>query len=93
MKMSSARACIAVLLLAPVAALAAERSVVLRIPTMDCATCPLTIRLSLLKVKGVASAVVSYKQREAQVKFDDRLTSIGALRAATRDVGYPALAE
>jgi mercuric ion binding protein len=93
MKMTSACACIAALLLAPVAALAAERSVVLRIPTMDCATCPLTIRLALQKVKGVTIAVVSYQQREARVKFDDQLTSIGALRAATRDVGYPALAE
>jgi mercuric ion binding protein len=85
--------CIAVLLLAPLAAVAAERSVVLRIPTMDCATCPITIRLALLKVKGVSGAVVKYKQREARVTYDDQQTSVEALRAATRYVGYPALVE
>jgi len=85
--------CIAVLLLSPLASVAAERSIVLRIPTMDCATCPITIRLALLKVKGVSGAVVKYKQREARVTYDDQQTSVEALRAATRDVGYPALVD
>jgi periplasmic mercuric ion binding protein len=82
---------VAAFLFVPHAAVAAERRVVLSIPTMDCATCPITIRLALLKVSGVSSAVVSYRQREARVTFDDALTDITALRAATRDVGYPAL--
>ncbi len=78
-------------LLAPIASFAAQRTVVLSIPTMDCATCPITIRLALLKVKGVASAKVSYKQREARVTIDDALTNVDVLRATTADVGYPSL--
>jgi periplasmic mercuric ion binding protein len=78
-------------LLAPSALLASERTVVLNIPTMDCDTCPVTIRIALLKVDGVSVARVSYKQREARVSYDDSRTSVDALRAATRDVGYPAL--
>ncbi|HEX4377582.1 MAG TPA: mercury resistance system periplasmic binding protein MerP [Steroidobacteraceae bacterium] len=78
-------------LLAAAPALAGERTVVLSIPTMDCDTCPLTIRVALLKVAGVSRARVSYKEREARVTYDEAQTSVDALRAATRDVGYPAL--
>jgi periplasmic mercuric ion binding protein len=78
-------------LIVPATSLAAERTVVLSIPTMDCETCPITIRIALLKVNGVSRARVSYRQREAQVTFDDTRTGIDALRAATRDAGYPAL--
>jgi mercuric ion binding protein len=70
---------------------AAEQTVVLNIPTMDCATCPLTIKTALLKVKGVSRAEVSYERREARVTFDDAVASIAALKKATSDAGYPAL--
>ncbi len=77
--------------LTPLPLFASERTVVLNIPTMDCDTCPVTIRVALLKVDGVSIARVSYRQREARVTYDDTRTSVDALRAATRDVGYPAL--
>ena len=80
-----------VTLMTPSMLFASERTVVLKIPTMDCDTCPVTIRIALLKVKGVSLAKVSYQQREARVTYDDTRTSVDALRAATRDVGYPAL--
>jgi periplasmic mercuric ion binding protein len=70
---------------------AAEQTVVLNIPTMDCATCPLTIKTALLKVKGVSRADVSYERREARVTFDDAVATIAALKKATSDAGYPAL--
>ena len=73
----------------PVAATAASRTVVLTIPTMDCATCPITIRLALLHVTGVSKAKVSYDKREARVTFDDAKTNVAALTKATTDVGYP----
>jgi mercuric ion binding protein len=82
---------VAALLLVPTASLAAQRTVLLNIPTMDCATCPITIRVALLRLKGVSRAEVSYKHREARITFDDALTSVEALRATTRDVGYPSL--
>lgn len=78
-------------LLAAAQAPAGERTVVLSIPTMDCDTCPLTIRVALLKVGGVSRARVSYKEREARVTYDDSRASVDTLRAAARDVGYPAL--
>lgn len=46
-----------------------------------------------MKVRGVSGAVVKYKQREVRVTYDDQQTSVEVLRAATRDVGYPALVE
>ena len=68
---------------------AAIVTVVLTIPTMDCATCPITIRLALLHVKGVSKANVSYEKREARVTYDDAQTTLGTLTKATADVGYP----
>jgi mercuric ion binding protein len=73
----------------PIAATAANRTVVLTIPTMDCATCPITIRMALMRIVGVSKAKVSYDRREARVTFDDAKTSVAALTEATKDVGYP----
>jgi mercuric ion binding protein len=73
----------------PALATAANKTVVLAIPTMDCATCPITIRLALMHVTGVTKAKVSYDKREARVTFDDTKTNVAALTKATTDVGYP----
>jgi mercuric ion binding protein len=72
-------------------ALAKTQKVALNIPTMDCATCPLTIKAALVKVAGVSSAKVSYEKREAVVVFDDAKTNVDALKKATADAGYPAM--
>ncbi len=77
------------LLCAGNSAFAAIRQVRLTVPTMDCATCPVTIRVALLKVPGVTKAVVSYERREARVTFDDTKTDIATLTRATADAGYP----
>jgi periplasmic mercuric ion binding protein len=76
-------------LMLPVLAAAANRTVVLTIPTMDCATCPITIRVALMRVAGVSKAKVSYERREARVTFDDTKTDVAALTGATKDVGHP----
>ncbi len=68
---------------------AATRQVTLTVPTMDCATCPVTIKVALLKVPGVSRAMVSYAQRNAKVTFDDAKTNVAALTKATDDAGYP----
>ena len=78
-----------VLSLAVPPATAATRQVMLTIPTMDCATCPLTIKVALMKVPGVKSAVVSYRHRNAKVTFDDAKTDVAALTHATDAAGYP----
>ena len=79
----------AALVVATVPTFAASRQVTLTVPTMDCATCPLTIHVALMKVPGVSKAVVSYKHRTAQVTFDDAKTDVAALTRATDGVGYP----
>lgn len=79
----------AVLLCVSSAAPAKTQKVALNVPTMDCATCPITIKAALVKVPGVSSAKVSYEKREAVVVFDDAKTNVDALKKATTDAGYP----
>jgi mercuric ion binding protein len=81
----------AALLALPALALARPATVALNVPTMDCATCPLTIKAALLKVPGVTKATVSYRKREAIVFYDDSKASLDDLKKATDEVGYPAL--
>lgn len=78
----------ALLCISPLA-LAKTQKVSLNVPTMDCATCPITIKAALTKVPGVSSAKVSYERREAVVVFDDSQTTVDALKKATADAGYP----
>jgi mercuric ion binding protein len=79
----------AALLAAAGHASAGPRQVVLTVPTMDCDTCPITIRVALMKVPGVSKAVVSYARRDARVTFDDARTDVAALTRATEAAGYP----
>ena len=76
-------------LLSGAPAVAAPRQVTLTVPTMDCATCPITIKEALLKVPGVTRAQVSYAKRRAQVTFDDTKTDVATLTRATDNAGYP----
>jgi len=78
-----------IIAVAAVPAWSKTRQVTLTVPTMDCATCPVTIRVALLKVPGVKKAVVSYAHRTAQVAFDDEKTDVAALTKATDGAGYP----
>ncbi len=78
-----------VVLFACLPVLAAVQQVTLTVPTMDCATCPVTIKVALMKVPGVKKAVVSYARRSAKVTFDDEKTTVQALTQATDAAGYP----
>jgi mercuric ion binding protein len=78
-----------VLALASAPSFSAERQVTLTVPTMDCATCPVTIKVALMKVPGVRKAVVSYRHRNAVVTFDDAKADVPALTRATEAAGYP----
>lgn len=82
---------VAALLCLPHYALAKSQTVALTVPTMDCATCPITIKTALLKVPGVTRAKVSYERREAVVVFDDSKTTVADLKKATSDAGYPSM--
>jgi mercuric ion binding protein len=72
-------------------ALAKQQTVKLNVPTMDCATCPITIKASLVKVPGVSKVQVSYAKREAVIVYDDAQASVADLKKATEDVGYPSM--
>jgi mercuric ion binding protein len=72
-------------------ALAKQQTVKLNVPTMDCATCPITIKASLSKVPGVSKVQVSYEKREAVVVYDDARASVADLKKATEDAGYPSM--
>ncbi|WP_322400509.1 mercury resistance system periplasmic binding protein MerP [Massilia luteola] len=81
------------LALAAVAPLASakQQTVQLTVPTMDCATCPITIKAALSKVPGVSKVKVSYDRREAVIVYDDARATVADLKKATEDVGYPAM--
>ena len=81
---------LALLAAAPFAA-AKQQTVQLTVPTMDCATCPITIKTALSKVPGVSKVKVSYEKREAVIVYDDAQATVADLKKATEDVGYPAL--
>jgi len=74
-------------------AIAGNKEVTLRVPTMDCATCPITIKAALMKVPGVRAAKVSYERRTAKVSFDDARTTVAALTKATEQAGYPSFVD
>ncbi len=68
---------------------AATKTVTLSVPSMTCATCPITVKKALTKEDGVQKAEVSYEKREAVVTFDDAKTNADALTKATANAGYP----
>jgi mercuric ion binding protein len=82
---------VAALLCAPGLALAVPQTVALNIPTMDCATCPITIKAALNKVPGVSKVKVSYARRAAVIVYDDARASLADLKKATADAGYPSM--
>jgi len=82
---------IGALLAVPLCALAKQQTVALNVPTMDCATCPITIKAALSKVPGVAKVKVSYEKREAVIVYDDAQATVADLKKATENAGYPAM--
>jgi mercuric ion binding protein len=82
---------LSVLLGATPFALGKQQTVKLNVPTMDCATCPITIKASLSKVPGVSKVQVSYEKREAVIVYNDAQASVADLKKATEDVGYPSM--
>lgn len=68
---------------------AANKSVKLSVPGMTCAVCPITVKKSLINIKGVNTVEVSFENKLAVVTFDDSKTNVEALTAATFDAGYP----
>ena len=68
---------------------AATKTVTLSVPSMTCATCPITVKKALTKVEGVIEAKVTWEPKEAVVTYDDAKTTPAALTKATENAGYP----
>ncbi len=70
-------------------ALAAERTVTLKVENMTCDLCAPTVKKSLARIKGVTRVEVSAEKATATVTFDDASTDAAALTTATKNAGYP----
>lgn len=70
-------------------AFAALTTVVLVVPAMTCATCPIAVKQALKRVDGVVEVKATLNPKQAVVKFDDSRTTVGALTKATADAGFP----
>lgn len=68
---------------------AANKTVTLDVPGMNCITCPITVKAALMKVAGVQNVKADFEKREAVVAFDDSKTAVEKLTRATTDAGYP----
>ena len=65
------------------------QQVVLIVEGMHCATCPITVRVTLEKLDGVKSAKVSMKEAKAFVDYDPTKVTPDRMAKAVTDAGYP----
>lgn len=68
---------------------AAPKTTLLSVPGMNCAACPVTVKLALTKTPGVTKAAVNLDKRQVLVSFDDAKTNAAVLMQATSNAGYP----
>jgi mercuric ion binding protein len=72
---------------------AADQTVVLNVDKTDCSLCAPIVKRSISRVSGVKTVRIveanAMSPAVATVTFDDAVTSIPALIAATTNAGYP----
>lgn len=68
---------------------AKQQTLTLSVPTLNCASCPFTVKLTLKRVEGITKAEVSFQTKQAVVTYDDNKVSVGDLVKATANAGYP----
>ena len=72
---------------------AAEKTVILRVEKADCALCAPIVKCTISKVTGVKTVSVAEADANspavATVTFDDAVTGVPTLIAATTNAGYP----
>ena len=71
-------------------AYAGEQTVTLAVDKMTCALCPFTVSTAIENVDGVSAVDVDFANKTAKVTFDDSVTDIGTVAAASTNAGYPA---
>lgn len=67
-----------------------SRQATLDIKGMDCAACPVTVKVVLTRQPGVADVKVDAKQSTAVVTFDPAKVSADRLAKVVTETGYPA---
>jgi mercuric ion binding protein len=72
------------------AAAGEPKRLVLEVPSMNCALCPLTVRKALERLPGVIEARATYAPKRAEVTYDPDKVTPEALAKAVSDAGYPA---
>jgi len=81
------------ILLSPWAVQAAEKTIVLNVTNANCELCAPIVKKSLARVPGVKTVQVKQAGQMADpvatVTFDDAVTNVAALIAATTNAGYP----
>lgn len=65
------------------------KTVVLSVPGMSCAACPITVKKALSQVEGVTQVSASLDKKEAVVSYDDSKVSAETLMKSTSNAGYP----
>jgi mercuric ion binding protein len=77
----------------PLAAHAAEKTVVLNVDNASCELCPPIIKKTLSRVSGVKAVEMGGATADASavatVTFDDAKTTVAQLITATANAGYP----
>ena len=73
-------------------AMAAEQTITLTVEGMTCSMCPKTVQKAINAVPGVSQCTASYEDKvgTAVVTFEDSVTSIDTIVAASTEIGYPA---
>ncbi len=77
-----------IMFLASVASQAAESTITLSVPDMNCPSCPYMVEQSVNSVDGVQSAEAELKTRTLTVVYDDAIASVENILGATADIGY-----
>jgi len=72
-------------------AMAQEKTVDLNISGMTCGICPITVRHSLLGMKGVHAASVDLKSKTATITYEDSQQSPQNIANHVTNLGYPSV--
>ena len=65
-----------------------EATVALHVDGMTCASCSLTVRVTLERLDGVSAAVVSVKDKRAQVTYDPTKVTPKQMVDVVNSAGY-----
>ena len=60
---------------------------------MTCATCPLTVKAAVKKLKGINEVTASLEEKNAVVDFDSQKINTIEIKKAIDSVGYKAIAQ